>query len=355
MKPRRGSAGRSWNQPVLIAAYNSGGLGRGADKQWVGADRFGIHKGSVYASWIQLDGTSFSGEDALAISNDYGKTFSAPVIVTGNATTPHINGDPYVFTGPEGNLYYSYDNLPAEQGYSESSFQVMVSHDNGQTFSTPGQAIQSTIADQSGQSLPDTYRDGTPYSMAVNPANGNLLLAYEHWGGATPDRTQWLVQSSDQGQHWSAPVQIDDPNTGGETTQAKIMAAPSGIFAAAFYDRRLGCPADDPVVANIGLTNRCVDVTIQFFNADGRKLGPNRRVTQDSWDPNVNPAFPGGEGSTTTFIGDYFGGAMTTTTKGTFAHLLFVSTSPTVQTNAVPGGNLSPPYQQQVYATVAAP
>ena len=54
-------------------------------------------------------------------------------------------------------------------------------------------------------------------------------------------------------------------------------------------------------------------------------------------------------------IGDYFGGVMTTTRKGTFAHLLFVSTSPTLQTGAVPGGDLSPPYQQQVYARIPAP
>jgi hypothetical protein len=39
----------------------------------------------------------------------------------------------------------------------------------------------------------------------------------------------------------------------------------------------------------------------------------------------------------------------------TFAHLLFVSTSPTVQAGAFADGGLFPPYQQQVYATVPAP
>jgi len=46
---------------------------------------------------------------------------------------------------------------------------------------------------------------------------------------------------------------------------------------------------------------------------------------------------------------------MTTTKKGTFANLLFVSTSPTLQAGAIPGGGLAPPYQQQVFATVPAP
>ncbi|TMG19759.1 MAG: hypothetical protein E6I01_01245 [Chloroflexi bacterium] len=78
-------------------------------------------------------------------------------------------------------------------------------------------------------------------------------------------------------------------------------------------------------------------------------------MTQESWDPNVNPPVPGGVGGSTTFIGDYFGGAMTTTKKGSFAHLLFVSTSPTLQIGAVAGGDLAPPYQQQIYASVPAP
>jgi hypothetical protein len=46
---------------------------------------------------------------------------------------------------------------------------------------------------------------------------------------------------------------------------------------------------------------------------------------------------------------------MTTTNKGTFAHLLFVSTAADLQAGATPGGGLTPPYQQQIYATVPAP
>lgn len=46
---------------------------------------------------------------------------------------------------------------------------------------------------------------------------------------------------------------------------------------------------------------------------------------------------------------------MTTTKRGTVAHLLFVSTSPTLQAGAAPGGDLAPPYQQQVFATIPAP
>lgn len=338
--------GRTWEPPIQIAAYNSSGLGVTADKQWVAADLYGKHPGSVYMSWIGLDGASFSGQDMFSRWDESTRTFTPPRAVT-TFTSPHFNGDPYVLSSPEGNVYFAYDNLPPANQYGHSGFQVMASHDNGDTFGAPGQQIESTIANQSGQSVPDSYRDGTPYSVIVNPATRELLMAYEAYGTTTPRRSQWLVRSADEGQTWSTPVQIDDPVAVGETTQAKIAAAPNGIFAVAFYDRRLACPSGAP--------DSCMDVTIQFFNADGSPRGNNRRVTQESWDPSINPPTPGGLGASTSFIGDYFGGAMTTTGRGTFAHLLFVSTASALQAGAVPGGGLTPPYQQQIYATVPAP
>jgi hypothetical protein len=346
--------GRGWEAPVTLATYPSSGLGVTADKQWVAADLYGNHRGSVYAAWIRIDGASFSADDVFARSSDYGASFTAPVSVA-SGVSPHFPGDPYVLTGPEGNLYYSFDLLPPKQSYGTSAFGVMVSHDNGSSFSPPTPSIFSTIADQSGQSLPDSYRDGTPYSLTADPLNGHLFMAYERYGNGTPLRSQQLSESSDFGATWTSLGQVDDPGAAGQTTQAKIMSAPSGVVAVAFYDRRLACPVDDPIAADVGATDTCIDVSVQFYDAAGNRLGGNRRVTQESWDPNLNPAYPGGLGSTTTFIGDYFGGAMTTTRKGTSAHLLFASTSPALQAGAVPGGGLEPPYQQQVYATVPAP
>ncbi len=346
-----GAVGRSWRDPVQLAVYHSSGLGITADKQWVGADTFGKHPGSVYASWIVFDGVALN--TVFAVSTDQGATFSAPMVIS-SATSPKFNGDPYVFEGPEGNVYVSYDNLPPKQSFTTGSFWVVVSIDNGRTFSKPGQGVTTSVGPT--PYVPDTFRDGTPYSMTVNPRNGNLVLAYENYDRAVPKGNLWLTISSDQGKTWlNKPIQINDPAAPGDTLQQKIMAAPDGTIAVAFYDRRLSCPASDPITADIGRTNTCVDVTIQFFNADGSSRGGNRRVTSESWDPNLAPPQPGGLSGTNTFIGDYFGGAMTSDASGASAHLVFVSTSSAFQTNAVSGGGLSPPFQQQVYATVPAP
>ncbi len=346
-----GALGRMWRDPVEIAVYRSSGLGRTADKQWVGADIFGKHPGSVYASWIVFDGTA--ANVVFSRSTDYGETFSQPPQVVSGGTVPKFNEDPYVFEGPEGNVYVSYDNLPSKQGGSTGTFQVVVSHDNGQTFTGPGQQVSTSIGPT--PYVPDTFRDGIPYSMTVNPATRQLLLAYENYNRSIPKGNIWLAISSDQGQSWSPPVRVNDASAPGDTLQPKIFAAPNGVFGVAFYDRQLACPATDPLTQNIGKPNTCIDVTIQFYNSDGTGRQGNRRVTHESWDPNVKPPQPGGLFATTTFIGDYFGGAMTSDATGAQAHLLFVSTSTAFQYNAVTGGGLTPPYQQQVYARVPAP
>jgi BNR repeat-like domain len=345
-----GNVGERWRAPVELATYHASGLGITADKQWVGADTFGKHPGSVYASWIVFDGVALN--TVVSVSTDYGAHFSAPQVIS-QATKPKFNGDPYVFEGPEGNVYVGYDTLPPKQSYTTGAFQVVVSHDNGQTWSKPGQQITTSVGPS--PYVPDTFRDGTPYSMTVNPANGNILLAYENYDRSIPKGNVWLTQSSDEGKTWSKSTLVNDASAAGDTTQQKIMAAPNGQFAIAFYDRRLPCPASDPIAADIGKTNTCVDTTIQFYSADGTPLGGNRRVTQESWDPNINPPQPGGLSGSLTFIGDYFGGAMTSSGSSAWAHLLFVSTSAALQAGAVPGGGLTPPYQQQVYARVPAP
>lgn len=345
-----GAVGRVWGNPVELATYHSSGLGITADKQWVGTDSFGKHPGSVYASWIVFDG--FALNVVFARSTDYGTTFSQPQVVSGG-TSPKFNGDPYVFEGPEGNVYVSYDNLPPKQGSSLGAFQVVVSHDNGMSFSNPGLQISTTV--DPTPYLPDTFRDGTPYSVTVNPANGELLMVYESFDHSVQKGNLLLTVSDDGGKTWSTSAQVNDPSATGDTTQPKIFAASSGIFGVAFYDRRLPCPVSDPIAADVGRLNTCIDVTIQFYNSDASPLGSNRRVTQESWDPNINPPQPGGLSGSLTFIGDYFGGAMTSNSGATWASLLFVSTSESLQFNSVSGGGLNPPYQQQVYAQVSAP
>src|SRR5207244_12208217 len=148
---------------------------------------------------------------------------------------------------------------------------------------------------------------------------------------------------------------VNHPGAPGDTFQQKVFPAPNGQFAVAFYDRRLACPANDPVTVDIGLVDTCIDVSVQFYAAGGVPIATNRRATLESWDPNVAPPQQGGLSGTQTFIGDYFGGAMTSSPDGAVAHLLFVSTSRHPQAGAVAGGGLGPAYLPQVSVRVGVP
>jgi len=89
--------GRAWETPIQIASYKSSGLGVTADKQWLAADLYGKHPGSVYMSWILLDGASFSGQDVFSRWDETAQTFTPPAALT-SFTSPHFNNDPYVLT-----------------------------------------------------------------------------------------------------------------------------------------------------------------------------------------------------------------------------------------------------------------
>jgi hypothetical protein len=143
----------------------------------------------------------------------------------------------------------------------------------------------------------------------------------EVWNGA--DLDVQLVESTDGGATWSAPIRVNDnsPTDGTDQFQPMLAVSPDGsTVAVAFYDRRLSCPSNDPNIlpADQGHTNLCIDTTVQFYKDTSTGLlpvGSNIRVSKATWDPQ-NPGSAGlpkptGPTTTTTFIGDYFGLALT--------------------------------------------
>src|SRR5262249_22147871 len=92
-----------------------------------------------------------------------------------------------------------------------------------------------------------------------------------------------------------------------------------------------------------GAVNYCVNASVQFYDAQLAPLGHNIRLTQFTWDPQLNALHTSCATCVRTFIGDYFGNAM----AGTTNYATFVST--------VDEGSNPAHYQQQVVATVGVP
>src|SRR5581483_4629583 len=212
-----GSNGASWNftgRPVAElndvsgdgsrpdAPEQEGGL---LDKEYLAVDN---HAGSpyqdrIYATWTLFadDGTAYIYE---AHSDDYGETFSAPVVASTTSSlcantfgvptpngTCNENQDSEPFTGPDGALYVVFNNYNnALSGSRDNHNQVLLtrSTDGGNTFSAPvlvgnfydlpdcatyqgGQDPGRACVPEKGPSTKSIFRANNYPSGAVNPRN----------------------------------------------------------------------------------------------------------------------------------------------------------------------------------------
>jgi hypothetical protein len=148
-----------------------------------------------------------------------------------------------------------------------------------------------------------------------------------------------------------------------DALQPNLNVADSGLtdtVSVAFYDRRLSCPAAgtaeaiamgialDPGTSSssgtpYGRPNYCVNTAVQFYNATLQPVGHNIRLSEHTWDPQLNAPHPRCICSSETFIGDYFGN----TSAG--------STEYTTSVSTFDDGSNQNHYQQQVVATVTIP
>jgi hypothetical protein len=173
-----------------------------------------------------------------------------------------------------------------------------------------------------------------------------------------------MTASYDGGATWSAPIQVNDNSSAVDEFQPNLTVAADGTVSVAFYDRRLACPAAgtseaaaagialEPAAQNAnytgpvppyGAANYCVNASVQFYNASLGPIGHNIRLTQHTWDPQLNSPHTTSPGNPTGFIGDYFGN----TTNATSDLFTFVST----YDDGTNPANL----QQQVIANIAIP
>jgi hypothetical protein len=181
-----GTDGASWNFPGRPVAEHDDTAGVGdflLDKQLMTVDN---HTGSpfrdrVYVSWTTFDsdGTAYI---YAAHSADYGETFSAPVLVSGNSAlcdntfgvptprgTCNINQYSQPFTAPDGTLYVVWANFNNAVTGQENRNQVLLarSTDGGQTFGAPVRVAYYN-------DLPDcpTYQNGANPGRACVPEKG---------------------------------------------------------------------------------------------------------------------------------------------------------------------------------------
>jgi len=359
--------GRTWtvgnhgNYLSLLPNSTSLSLGDVVDKQWIAVNHISgsPFQDHVYAMWAVFNGVN-TVEVFFSKSVDRGITFSparriTPPSVVGPAVT-------YVYPSVDanGNLFASVASFAAA-GSTDAELWVARSTDDGNTFNwfDTGQRAHGTP----GPDLPNTtFRDGILENFAASPTYANhLYLTYEDWDGTQMDVK--FTQSTDGGATWTAPFVVNDAANSSTTDQFQpsVAAGPNGAVAVAFYDRRMACPSGPSIrPEDIGLTNFCIDMSVQAFKDGGSgatKVGANIRASNSTWDPMEPAQHVGGLGQMAcashqdpclvrSFIGDYFGLAIS---NGNI-YTLSVSTHYPSAVTADEGGPVF--YQQQILATI---
>jgi hypothetical protein len=205
--------GASWNFPGHAAAEQlnfTGSIIPLLDKPYMTVDN---HAGSPFQDHIYVTYTLFAADGTGYIyevhSDDYGESFSAPVLVSGTSAlcantfgiptpngTCNENTDSDPFTGPDGALYVVFNNFNnALASAADNHNQVLIakSTDGGATFSAPVKVAdyydlpdcdtyQGTGADpfracvpEKGTSTKSVFRATNYPSGAVNPRNANVI------------------------------------------------------------------------------------------------------------------------------------------------------------------------------------
>ena len=207
-----GDAGASWNftgHPAIetFASNQNTGLPLN-DKPYMTIDNNpnSPFRDRIYMAWTVFD-TDGTGYIFAVHSDNYGQTFSSPVLVSttsttlcnpGNLPTPHgtCNNNQFAdpFVGSDGALYIAYNNFNTTNTGNDNHFQVLLnkSTDGGQSFSAPVKVanyyeLPDCLAFQNadpfracipekGTAKNSVFRASNYPSGGVNPTNPNQVV-----------------------------------------------------------------------------------------------------------------------------------------------------------------------------------
>jgi hypothetical protein len=351
--------------PDYVATYDS--IGNEPDKQWITIDTNpkSPHVNRIYVMWVDFHSltpvpmVAFSDANADGTHTDWSAPQQLPM------GSLHPQGDTYLLphVDPNGVVYTTLTNFNPKKGFCCVSIILDKSTDGGNTWSVASTVVQNVTPPP--LLYPNTtFRDGIEDTFAVSstPVKGHYPL-YVSWEDFSAGVGNVIMSGSfDGGQTWSAPIQVNDNATPVDELQPNLTVSASGVVSNAFYDRRLACPAagtSEAIAAGIaldqqnpnyagslppyGASNYCVNASVQYYTTSLKPIGHNVRLTQHTWDPQLNAPHPGSPTGEETFIGDYFGNV--TSSLGNF----FTFTS-TFNDGTNPANR-----QQQVIARVALP
>jgi len=321
--------GTTWGVPVMVHYEDANTFFN--DKEWVAAGT----NGNVYVTWTLFKFNRprgyLSSNIVMAVSHDYGVTWSDPIQVS-DAAHPFDQGSaPAV--APDGTIYVAYEGNQASN-VSRDQIVLARSTDGGRTFSNTelGRVYDDigcyplNVAQGRPRLSFEQFRLSSFPSLAIDPTTGTLAIAWaddqlnpgcaagaSSFSGSTNNQVK-LITSTD-GTTWTAPTFI----TSGPNDKAYPAAgANAGRIVVGYYTRDYspvptssdhtcqrafldtsdaGYPASAPHY--IDTVPVCLDYA---FSSSTDRYASETRVSTQSSNPYIE--FSG------SFIGDYTGVAV---------------------------------------------
>lgn len=225
---RSADGGVTWSNPTTLILDGASAFN---DKETITADP--NNSNYVYAVWDRLD-TSGRGPAYFARSTDGGSTWQTAVPIYDPGVNNQTIGNEIVGL-PDGTIVDVFEEIDSGTG---GTIRVIRSGDYGATWSAP----VSVAADLSvGTRDPNTgnpVRDGGFLPQIAAGAGGKLAAVWQdsRFSGGQRDGIAFS-QSSDDGQTWSAPMEINSvPAVEAFTPSVAIMA--DGTIGVSYFDFR---------------------------------------------------------------------------------------------------------------------
>lgn len=221
----------------------------------------------------------------VAVSTDGGETWTDPIDVMQNydGDPEEVFGSSYIdlVTGPDGTAYGFVRGSPADRD-DPQPFYMVKSTDQGETWTT--------------EVIHDGAANINRPSAAVDPESGQLYLAWDERGDSNENPSNiYFMTSTDQGETWDEPIQLndDDPGRGANQYFPGVSVAPDGRVDVAWHDFRNDPFFTQGEAGGMGSADneRWWDVYHTHSTDGGDTWAANTRVTDRSIDANLGSTY----------------------------------------------------------------
>jgi hypothetical protein len=291
---RTTDGGRHFLPPARLAGGGDPTIN--VDHPWIAAAPSGSSDaGAVYVAWSVT--TSRRSDIAFSRSDNHGRSFTAPRLVTGPA--PQADVAPVITAGPGGRVAVVYADLPTSGAGTDSSvnvqqvqIRVVSSTDGGRHFEPPRYVAPATLGVASNRPLP---LFGLPTAV-TDLRDGSLYVCFTRDRPSTSHPNIVLMRSGDGGRTWAALRRVtnDSLTDQMDRLQPQLAVSVDGTVA----------------VSYLALHHGRLDLYLARSYDHGASFQPAVRVTSQSWDPTLGLSIGNGQ----FWVGDYQGLAAGPTT-----------------------------------------